>query len=188
MTIVERVIVLQQVRLFADVPGRVLAAVARRATEQQVDAGAPIPEVTRALGISEATYYVWRKKYGQMAIAEIRRLSDSLVKAVAPTGAAAVREGEQIHQRALQTCGEEPAEPASPEMESELDYSSVRAAGVRASGMNSDAYAIMRERVVAFVASNGKSSGGMILTEDEVAVLKASLEQLKPFKELLQSA
>jgi putative transposase len=37
---------------------------------RQVDAGAPIPEVTRSLGISEATYYVWRKKYGQMAVAE----------------------------------------------------------------------------------------------------------------------
>jgi putative transposase len=41
---------------------------------RQVDAGAPIPEVTRKLGISEATDYVWRKRYGQMAIAEIRRL------------------------------------------------------------------------------------------------------------------
>ena len=41
---------------------------------RQVDAGAPIPEVTRSLGISEATYYVWRKKYGQMAVAEVRRL------------------------------------------------------------------------------------------------------------------
>jgi len=41
---------------------------------RQVDAGAPIPEVTRRLGISEATYYVWRKRYGQMAVAEIRRL------------------------------------------------------------------------------------------------------------------
>jgi putative transposase len=30
--------------------------------------------VTRKLGIGEATYYVWRKRYGQMAIAEIRRL------------------------------------------------------------------------------------------------------------------
>lgn len=40
----------------------------------QVEAGAPIPEVTRALEICEATYYVWRKQYGQMAIAEIRRL------------------------------------------------------------------------------------------------------------------
>jgi putative transposase len=41
---------------------------------RQVDAGAPVPEVTRKLGISEATYYVWRKRYGQMAVAEIRSL------------------------------------------------------------------------------------------------------------------
>ena len=41
---------------------------------RQVDAGAPIPVVTRKLGISEATYYVWLKRYGQMAVAEIRRL------------------------------------------------------------------------------------------------------------------
>jgi putative transposase len=41
---------------------------------RQVDTGAPVPEVTRTLGISEATYYVWRKCYGQMAIVEIRRL------------------------------------------------------------------------------------------------------------------
>ena len=41
---------------------------------RQVDAGAPIPEVTRRLGISEATDDVWRKRDGQMAVAEIRRL------------------------------------------------------------------------------------------------------------------
>jgi putative transposase len=41
---------------------------------RQVDAGAPVPEVTRTLGISESAYYVWRKRYGQMAVAEIRRL------------------------------------------------------------------------------------------------------------------
>jgi putative transposase len=28
---------------------------------RQVDAGTPAPEVTHTLGISEATYYVWRK-------------------------------------------------------------------------------------------------------------------------------
>jgi CRP-like cAMP-binding protein len=39
---IDRVIALQQVRLFADVPGRVLAAVAQRATEVEVDAGAPL--------------------------------------------------------------------------------------------------------------------------------------------------
>lgn len=41
---------------------------------RQVEAGAPIPEVTRSLGVSEATYYHWRKKYGPMAVGEIRRL------------------------------------------------------------------------------------------------------------------
>jgi len=41
---------------------------------RQVDTGVPVAEVTRALGISEQTYYLWRKKYGQMAMAEIRRL------------------------------------------------------------------------------------------------------------------
>lgn len=42
MTIIDRVIALQRVRLFADVPGRVLAAVARRASEHEVAAGAPV--------------------------------------------------------------------------------------------------------------------------------------------------
>jgi putative transposase len=40
---------------------------------RQVDPGTPVPEVTLALGISEATYYVWRKRNDQMAVAEIRR-------------------------------------------------------------------------------------------------------------------
>jgi CRP/FNR family transcriptional regulator, cyclic AMP receptor protein len=39
MTTVERVVALQRVGLFADVPGRTLAAVARRATEVDVAAG-----------------------------------------------------------------------------------------------------------------------------------------------------
>ena len=41
---------------------------------RQVDAGALVSEVTHKLGISEATYYVWYKPYGQMAVAEIRGL------------------------------------------------------------------------------------------------------------------
>jgi putative transposase len=43
-------------------------------TLRQVDAGVPVAEVTPALGISEQTYSLWRKKHGQMAMAEIRRL------------------------------------------------------------------------------------------------------------------
>jgi CRP-like cAMP-binding protein len=42
MTTVERVIALQGVELFADVPGRTLAAVAQRATELDVAPGAPV--------------------------------------------------------------------------------------------------------------------------------------------------
>jgi CRP-like cAMP-binding protein len=42
MTTVERVVALQRVALFADVPGRTLAAVARRATELEVQAGTPV--------------------------------------------------------------------------------------------------------------------------------------------------
>ena len=38
--------------------------------------GQPIAEMTRSLGVSEATYYHWRKKYGQMAVAEIRQLQE----------------------------------------------------------------------------------------------------------------
>jgi putative transposase len=41
---------------------------------RQKDAGAPIPQVTHRCGISEATYYVWCKRDGQMAVAAIRRL------------------------------------------------------------------------------------------------------------------
>lgn len=41
---------------------------------RHVDVGAPVTEVTRKLGVSEATYYIWRKKYSQMGITEIRRL------------------------------------------------------------------------------------------------------------------
>ena len=39
MTTIERVIALQRVALFADIPGRILAAVAGRATEVEVGAG-----------------------------------------------------------------------------------------------------------------------------------------------------
>lgn len=41
---------------------------------RQRDARFSIPEVTRALGISEATYSLRRKNYRQTAVAEIRRL------------------------------------------------------------------------------------------------------------------
>jgi CRP-like cAMP-binding protein len=42
MTTIERVVALHRIALFAAVPGRTLAAVARRASEVEVDTGAPV--------------------------------------------------------------------------------------------------------------------------------------------------
>lgn len=41
---------------------------------KQADMGTPIPEVCRKLGISDATFYNWRKKYGGLGPSELRRL------------------------------------------------------------------------------------------------------------------
>jgi putative transposase len=41
---------------------------------RQADSGVPIAEILRKLGISEATFYRWKKKYGGLGVAEMRRL------------------------------------------------------------------------------------------------------------------
>lgn len=41
---------------------------------QQAESGTPVAEVTRKLGITEQTFYRWKKKYGGMGVAEVRRL------------------------------------------------------------------------------------------------------------------
>ena len=38
------------------------------------DEGTPVGEVCRRAGISEATYYNWRKKYGGLMPSEMKRL------------------------------------------------------------------------------------------------------------------
>lgn len=40
--------------------------------EQQ--AGVPVADLCRKHGISDATFYTWRKKYGGMEVSEARRL------------------------------------------------------------------------------------------------------------------
>lgn len=42
----------------------------------EADAGVKLGELCRKYGMSEATYYNWKAKYGGMAISEIRRLKD----------------------------------------------------------------------------------------------------------------
>lgn len=41
---------------------------------RQAEAGTPIADITRKLGISEATFYAWRKRLGSLGTPEIREL------------------------------------------------------------------------------------------------------------------
>ena len=41
---------------------------------RQVEAGVPVTELCRKMGISEQTFYVWKKKYAGMGIVEMRRV------------------------------------------------------------------------------------------------------------------
>lgn len=41
---------------------------------KQAETGVAVAEVCRKMGISGATYYNWKKKYGGLGVAELRRL------------------------------------------------------------------------------------------------------------------
>ena len=52
----------------------------KRFTEEQVafalhqaETGTSVAEVCRKMGISEATFYNWKKKYGGLGVSELRR-------------------------------------------------------------------------------------------------------------------
>ena len=52
-----------------------------RFTEQQItyalrqaESGVSVEEITRKLGITQATFYRWKKKYAGLGVAELRRL------------------------------------------------------------------------------------------------------------------
>lgn len=41
---------------------------------REAESGRPVAEICRQLGISDATFYNWRKKFAGMGVSEIRRL------------------------------------------------------------------------------------------------------------------
>lgn len=41
---------------------------------RQAESGTPVKEVCRQLGVSEATFYMWRKRYAHLGVSELRRL------------------------------------------------------------------------------------------------------------------
>ena len=41
---------------------------------RQADAGTPVGDLCRPLGVSDATFYAWKKKYAHLGVSELRRL------------------------------------------------------------------------------------------------------------------
>lgn len=41
---------------------------------KQAEQGASLPDICRKLGISDATFYTWRKKYGGISPSELKHL------------------------------------------------------------------------------------------------------------------
>lgn len=55
----------------------------KRSTEEQIigflreaEAGLPIKELCRRHGFSEASYYLWRSKFGGMSVSDAKRLKE----------------------------------------------------------------------------------------------------------------
>ncbi len=55
----------------------------KRFTEEQIigflreaEAGMPIAELCRKYGFSEASYYLWRSKFGGMSVSDAKRLKE----------------------------------------------------------------------------------------------------------------
>ena len=47
-----------------------------REAEVKLAGGSTTPETCRALGISEQTYYRWRREYGGMQVSQAKKLKD----------------------------------------------------------------------------------------------------------------
>jgi len=43
---------------------------------RQAESGTPVGDVCRQLGVSEATFYAWKKKYGHLGATEVRRMRE----------------------------------------------------------------------------------------------------------------
>lgn len=41
---------------------------------RQADAGTPVGEICRKLGVAEATFYRWKKRFGSLGVSELREL------------------------------------------------------------------------------------------------------------------
>ncbi|MBA3777677.1 MAG: transposase [Betaproteobacteria bacterium] len=58
--------------------GRRTPTICSRASAEAIarlgGSGTPVVDVCRQIGVSEATYYTWKKKYADLGVSELRRL------------------------------------------------------------------------------------------------------------------
>ena len=47
-----------------------------RETDAKIAAGRTVEQVCRDVGISDATYYTWRKNYGRLRVDQLKRLKE----------------------------------------------------------------------------------------------------------------
>ena len=47
---------------------------------KQADAGMQVKEICRKYGISDATYYNWKSRYGGMSASELKRLKETVAE------------------------------------------------------------------------------------------------------------
>jgi hypothetical protein len=151
-----------------------------RAEMQGVAAGAPDSAAMKRI----ADRMVAARNQGNMT--ELQRLADSVGRASMALSNRAQATAQGGNERVSQKCGARPVEPEHPTMAPLLSAGDVRAAGLRASGFTDRQYAIMRERILPFVASKGKSNAGAVYTEAEATVLTAHLNDLTKYTELFQ--
>ncbi len=118
---------------------------------------------------------------------EIQRLADSVGKASMAVANRSQAMAAGANDEISSKCGARPVEPERPTLEPMLGYQDVRRAGLEASGFDDGQYSILRERILPFVVTSGKDSGGMIYTESEVAALQARLADLSKYVEVMKS-
>lgn len=41
---------------------------------RQAESGTPVADVCRQIGVSEATFYLWKKKFAHLGVSELRRM------------------------------------------------------------------------------------------------------------------
>ena len=44
---------------------------------RQAEGGTPVADVCRQIGVSEESFYLWKKKYGKLGLTELRELLQS---------------------------------------------------------------------------------------------------------------